>query len=471
MGYVVLHIQKPKGNDARTSAHIERRVHPANADQSREHLNERLVEYPDGVENRTAAIQHRIETAGITRKIGTNQVRALQVMLSGTQEDMQRIVSAGRLDEWCADNVKWLRDTFGADNLVAAEFHRDEQTPHIHATVVPIVTGERRKAKENKAEPGKRTYRKRPANAARLCADDVMTRDNLERFQNTYAEAMHKYGLQRGIRGSEARHIATPLYYRDLHAKNEDLKLDIAELEETKETLQQEVTELDTQECQARTHTEQAAAEKQQAESELAGKQSELQKVKSELKTEKFKSTAAEAGTKIADGIDSLFGSSKIERQQQEIEALHSENEGQKQEIARLTQTIARERSEHHKTIGDLNAELNKIYEWLPDIKPLIRMGEYCRSVGFTEDMVKNIVSMQSVRFSGKLYSHEFTQRFETTNSEAHLERDPKRPGMFNLLIDGTNIVQWLRQKYDDFRKSIGIKVPERRQNRGQSIK
>jgi hypothetical protein len=31
MGYVVCHIQKPKGNDAGTSAHIERRVHPVNA--------------------------------------------------------------------------------------------------------------------------------------------------------------------------------------------------------------------------------------------------------------------------------------------------------------------------------------------------------------------------------------------------------------------------------------------------------
>jgi hypothetical protein len=129
MGYVVCHIQKPKGNDAGTSAHIERRVHPANADQSREYLNEQLVEYPDGVENRTQAIQHRIETAGITRKIGTNQVRALRIMLSGSPEDMQRIVATGRLNEWCADNLKWLRDTFGADNIVSADLHRDEQTP------------------------------------------------------------------------------------------------------------------------------------------------------------------------------------------------------------------------------------------------------------------------------------------------------------------------------------------------------
>ena len=46
----------------------------------------------------------------------------------------------------------------------------DEHAPHIHATVVPIVTGERRKAK--KQAEGRRTYRKK-SSAVRLCADDT----------------------------------------------------------------------------------------------------------------------------------------------------------------------------------------------------------------------------------------------------------------------------------------------------------
>lgn len=99
MGFAVLHIQKPKGNDSGTTAHIEWTVSPANADKERTPLNENLIEYPDGIETRTQAIQHRIENAGIKRKISHNQVRALQVMLSGTPEDMRRIQAAGKLDE------------------------------------------------------------------------------------------------------------------------------------------------------------------------------------------------------------------------------------------------------------------------------------------------------------------------------------------------------------------------------------
>jgi hypothetical protein len=94
-------------------------------------------------------------------------------------------------------------------------------------------------------------------------------------------------------------------------------------------------------------------------------------------------------------------------------------------------------------------------------------MGEYCKSVGFTDDMVKTLVNMQPVRFSGSLYSNEFSQRFETTNSEARLEKDPKRPGMFNLLIDKIDIIQWFRQKKQEFLKAIGINVKEREQSRG----
>ena len=251
MGHVVLHIQKPKGNDARTSAHIERTIDPANADSTRTHLNKNLIEYPDGVENRTQAIQHRIENAKIKRKISHNQVRALQVMLSGTHEDMKHIQETGNLGEWCEDNMNWLQDTFGKENVVSAVLHLDEKTPHIHATVVPIVQGERCKTKSEESN-GKKKYRKKTKDTVRLCADDVMTRDNLKLFQDTYAEKMQKYGLERGVKGSDARHISTPQYYRELYAQNEDLKENIEILQEQKEEVNEKIRYLYDRKDEAR---------------------------------------------------------------------------------------------------------------------------------------------------------------------------------------------------------------------------
>ena len=178
MGYISIQINKAKGSaDTGASDHIERKTIPKNADPARTHLNRELVEFPDGVADRTEAISHRIRTASIRRKITPDQVRAIRIVLSGTHEDMARMQDEGRLSEWCDDNLQWLHRTFGKENTVSAVLHMDEHTPHIHATVVPIVTGERRKTKRKQTE-GKCTYRKK-TNAVRLCADDLLTRERL----------------------------------------------------------------------------------------------------------------------------------------------------------------------------------------------------------------------------------------------------------------------------------------------------
>ena len=185
MGYAVLHLDKAPGNEAAMTAHIARTKIPTNASPERTCLNEELVEFPEEVADRTEAISYRLEHAGLTRKIGTNQVRVIRVMLTGSHDAMKRIEEEGRLPEWCADNLAWLRETFGTENVVSAVVHRDESTPHIHAAVVPIVTGERRKARTVPSEtPGKRHYRPKSAARPRLCADDVMSRVRLKQYQD-----------------------------------------------------------------------------------------------------------------------------------------------------------------------------------------------------------------------------------------------------------------------------------------------
>ena len=54
-------MEKAHGSDSGTTAHIERFIIPKNADPTRTHLNRKLVTYPDGIKDRTAAIQKRLE--------------------------------------------------------------------------------------------------------------------------------------------------------------------------------------------------------------------------------------------------------------------------------------------------------------------------------------------------------------------------------------------------------------------------
>lgn len=53
--------------------------------------------------------------------------------------------------------------------------------------------------------------------------------------------------------------------------------------------------------------------------------------------------------------------------------------------------------------------------------------------------MARDLVNMRPVCFSGKLYSREHSQHFETEHSEARLMRDKKGPGGFQLFIDRTD--------------------------------
>lgn len=234
--YAVCHLQRGSGNDSGMSCHIERKdakgkiYVPVNADADRTHFNRELVRFPDGVSNRTEAIQHRIDTAGLRRKVGKNQTKVIRVILTGTHEQMMKIANGGRLDSWIDANLKWLRDTFGEDNLVSCVLHMDEKTPHLHATVVPIVTGERVRRKRE----GEKKYETK--SGPRLSADDVMRRTKLHEYQNSYAAAMKPFGLQRGIVGSTAKHQANSDYYGQQVIRYEE---DIAKLQADVEKAQE----------------------------------------------------------------------------------------------------------------------------------------------------------------------------------------------------------------------------------------
>lgn len=195
-------------------------------------------------------------------------------MLSGTPEDMQRLQNEGKIDDWCQSNIDWLHDTFGKDNVVSAILHLDEKT-----TVVPIVSGERRKAKQEENN-GKKKYRKKPKDTVRLCVDDVMTCDNLERFQDTYAEKMQKYGLERGIKGSDARHISTPQYYRELFVQNEDLKENIEYLQEEKQEVYEKVRDIYDRKDEAREKFLNMHEYTQQKEAEVSKLEARIEQLK-----------------------------------------------------------------------------------------------------------------------------------------------------------------------------------------------
>ena len=434
MGFAVLHMEKTSGTDAAMSAHIERTIKPKNAVESMTHLNRELITFPDGVENRTQAIQHRLDTAGLTRKIGNNQVRAIRVLLTGTHEDMERITNEGRLDGWCNDNLKYLADTFGRENIVSAVLHMDEQTPHIHATLVPIVKGERKRKK--KEEQVKKRYRKKPTDTARLCADEIMTRAKLKSYQDTYAQAMSGYGLQRGIDGSEAKHITTRQYYRDLVQQTEQLRTDIGQLRDRKETAQEE-----------------------------------LRRAKKKVQTEKLKGAATTAATNIAESVGSLFGSNKVKTLERQNVTLRNriielEEDSQRKEERHIKQ-IQEMKSTYEQQNRKLSEFVDFVKRYFPYVEKLIPTIKFLRdTLNFGDAVIRKLCTFKDVSIRGELYSREFNQHFKADGAVCSLKQNTE--GKFDLNIDGVSHVNWFRRKKDEFREALGI--PTKRQNRDIKI-
>lgn len=430
MGYISIQINKAKGSaDTGASDHIERKTIPKNADPTRTHLNRELVEFPDGVSDRTEAISHRIRTAGIKRKITPGQVRAIRIVLSGTHEDMMKIQGEGRLDEWCDDNLQWLQRTFGNENTVSAVLHMDEHTPHIHATVVPIVTGERRKAKKKQTE-GKRSYRKK-ANTVRLCADDVLTREKLVTYHDSYAKAMEKYGLQRGVRGSEARHTTTAQYYRDLIRQTSELEANVQQLQ----------------------------TEQQQAEQQLG-------EVRQEVKSEKLEAAKTEAKAAFVAKVGSLFGSNKLKEEREELQQRISALENQNKELIQHIKTMEREHKEER---TKFNEYVDKIQRYFPYVEKLLPLIDFCQNtLKFSERVIQELCKLKEIRLKGDFYSTEFNRKFHDENAAFIFKEDKNRKGHYHICVNGIPLVQWFRQKANEWRN--GLRIASTRQDKGLKI-
>ena len=476
MGYVVLHIEKAAGTDAAMSGHVERRITPANVITTLTYLNEELVEFPKGVTNRTEAIQHRLDNAGLERKIGKNQVRALRVMLSGSPEDMKRIRQAGQLDAWAKDSCGWLQKTFGKENVVSAVLHMDEKTPHIHATVVPIVRGERRKAKLERAKnaaSGKKTYRTKK-DRPRLCADDVMARDKLKAYQTTYAEAMTKYGLQRGIDGSEAKHISTQQYYREVFVRKNEIVEQIKHLKGQQETLTIDIAALQAQREAAQTDYNAIDEQRRKKQEELAKAETELAQTRREIKTDKLKGVAVDATTKAVERIGALFHDPKPARYEKQIADLQGVIADKDKCIGQLQQEIKTIQAGHGKEIADLKQETQQVVKALmrvddlcPYVKGLLKWENYCKTIGLDKEVTRALFTMQPYRYTGELHSIRYNHTFRTNDVILQFKPDKDGPSGFRFTINGKDDDVWFKQQRKEFYEKIGIDIDRTEQRRG----
>lgn len=153
------------------------------------------------------AIERRMGELNTKRKIRDNQVRAMGFIVS-TNEALPDEETA---KEFLDRSVQWFGARYGYENLLAAQIHLDEGTPHAHIWVAPVIhdreTGLDRLCAKELFAPDKR----------RKNADgkwEVTAQGTMSRLQEDFWEQVAKpYGYERPM-----RHELRAKGYRSLDA-------------------------------------------------------------------------------------------------------------------------------------------------------------------------------------------------------------------------------------------------------------
>lgn len=121
-------------------------------------------------------------------------VLAVEYVMTASPEWWQE-ASEWKREKFFERSLEWLEAKYGKDRVIVASVHQDELTPHLSAFVVPLTADGRLSAKEF-----------------------VGNREMLRNDQSTYAQAVEKLGLSRGLRGSPATHQRVRTYYAAIQA-------------------------------------------------------------------------------------------------------------------------------------------------------------------------------------------------------------------------------------------------------------
>lgn len=151
------------------------------------------------------AIERRMGELNTKRKIRDNQVRAMGFIVSSNdaldEEDAR---------EFLDRSVQWFGARYGYENLLAAQIHLDEGTPHAHIWIAPVIRcedGHDRLCAKELFAPDKR----------RKNADgkwEVTAQGTMSRLQEDFWEQVAKpYGYERPL-----RHELRAKGYRSLDA-------------------------------------------------------------------------------------------------------------------------------------------------------------------------------------------------------------------------------------------------------------
>ena len=225
---------------------------------------------------------------------------------------------------------------------------------------------------------------------------------------------------------------------------------------------------------------------KRHKEQQVSLAEQELKQVKAEIRTDKLKSAATDVATAITSSVGSLFGSGKLKELEHNIEQLHHEIANQDKATDKLKIQMQQMQEQHgrqirnlqgihnkeieakDKEISRLNTLLEKAFCWFPLLKEMLRMEKLCYVIGFTKGMIDSLLyKREALRCSGKIYSEEYRQRFETKNATFKIEQSLIDKSKLMLTINQQPISEWFKEQWEKLQQNLRNSVKREQKYRG----
>jgi len=193
MKFAILRIQKLKSGVAvrRSLKHAFREHDTPNANAKLTQNNTHI-----GAGSSLEAIEKFNE--GLPTRLRKNGVLCVEYLITASPEVM-KTKTLEEQNQFFKDSLRWLHNKHGADNVFYAGLHRDETTPHMCAYVLP---------KDARGKMNAFSY--------------FGGRDALSAMQDDFMDNVGvRHGLERGVKGSKARHRDIKQYYGQVEARRE----------------------------------------------------------------------------------------------------------------------------------------------------------------------------------------------------------------------------------------------------------
>lgn len=143
--------------------------------------------------NLSQSINKHLKETGI-EKTRKDAVKAVEILCTASPEFFHQKDMDLRIEAFRRKANAFIIEKYGKENVITADLHLDEKTPHIHYVIVPLTKDKRLSAKI-------------------VCGN----RKDYQNLQNEYAEKMKSLGLKRGIEGSNVKHIKMKEFYGALN--------------------------------------------------------------------------------------------------------------------------------------------------------------------------------------------------------------------------------------------------------------